>query len=156
MSVEEVNTDIDDTVTALRTLASLVLTSSAFRLILSDIFRTSREIVADFAANVSAVAGMVQNQATEVDEIIRPAPSDATGPEGIDTLDTEAVKNKSEDVKAAVQDIPDRLTTSVNGTTDIVPESAERLRSRVVDRVRSVSRRALWSTYRQSTKGFAA
>lgn len=81
---------------------------------------------------------MVENQATEVDEIIRPAP-DTSGPEGVDALDTEAVKNKGADVKSTVQDIPGQLATGVDGTTDIVPESAERIRQTLVDRVKSVS-----------------
>ncbi|KAF8320469.1 hypothetical protein DL93DRAFT_1849617 [Clavulina sp. PMI_390] len=139
-STEEVNSDISDTLTALRTLASLVLTSSAFRLILSDILITSREIVADVAANVSNVAELVREEAVEVDEMVRPPTAeDAQSPdEVLDTVDTEAVKNKGKDIIGLAEEIPTKLAQGVEEGNELVPESTERIREAIVERVRAI------------------
>lgn len=137
MSAGEVNTDIGDAALAIRTLASLIVTSSAFRLILIDILLTAREVMADMAVTVSSVAGIVQDEAAELDEIIRPPP-ETRYLEGVDMFGIEAVKSKGRELKQIAEDIPEQIATGTNGKADVVPESTQRIRAAVVDRIKAV------------------
>lgn len=134
MSPQEVEEDVDDTVAALKTIVSLVATSSAFRLILSDALIVSRELIADTAAKVATAAASVENRATEVDEAVRPPP-DASGLEGVDTLDVDAVQNKGKEV---VKEAEDGIASGVETSANLVPESSERIKAAIVDRIKSV------------------
>jgi hypothetical protein len=91
---------------------------------------------------VSSVAGIIQDEAIEMDGIIRPPPK-ASALEGIDTFDAGAVKSKGREVKQVVEDIPDKIGTSADGKTDAIPESAQRIRVVVVDRIKAVRMNSL-------------
>lgn len=61
--------------TSIRTLANLLLTSSAFRLIVGDLFLTARELVADAAARVRQSAEAVEDVSKAVERNVRPESS---------------------------------------------------------------------------------
>lgn len=143
-SAKEVNDDVANTLHALYTLSSLLITSNSFRLVLSDIFLTTREILADVASNIAVVADVVETQAVEVDEIIRPPPDakqelegDADIPTvaGVDTFDTEAVKGKGKEVADAVGSIPQKVASGMAGES---VDSAEKIRDTLITRVQAV------------------
>ncbi|TFK46962.1 hypothetical protein OE88DRAFT_1739005 [Heliocybe sulcata] len=92
-SSSELTEDTQSLVRSLRHLARLLLTSSAFRLILSDTLHTAREMLADAAAEVGGVALRAGVTAGKVERVVRP--------EGVD-IDTMAdvVGQLQEDVEA--------------------------------------------------------
>lgn len=59
-------------IASLRPLVSLLITSNAFRLIISDILVTARDILADVAIDVAKVAAIVEVRAEQVEEAVRP------------------------------------------------------------------------------------
>jgi hypothetical protein len=71
-SEDEAKADIAALVASLHTLTSLVLTSSTFRLILSDVLITAREFVADALENVAQTAAAVEVVAEKVEAEVRP------------------------------------------------------------------------------------
>lgn len=63
----EVSNDTTKLVKSIKSIARLILTSSAFRLLLSDLFASARELLAQTAAEVGAVALQVQITAEGVE-----------------------------------------------------------------------------------------
>jgi Skp family chaperone for outer membrane proteins len=119
---------------------SLLVTSSAFRLILSDILVTSRDILADVAVDVAKVAAAVELRAGQVEEIIRPADSELQGESrSLDNLAQEGQKVQEiaaettratvEETKANRNDIWQRLED----------ESPDRIKETVLKRIGQVS-----------------
>ncbi|KAI0088053.1 hypothetical protein BDY19DRAFT_891712 [Irpex rosettiformis] len=68
---DEATSDITEFVLAVRQISIILLTSSTFRIILSDLFKTAREIVADTAADVGRVAATVEATADKVEKVLR-------------------------------------------------------------------------------------
>jgi hypothetical protein len=64
---------------SMKSLISLLITSPAFRLLLSDVFVTARDIVADVAADIAKVAAIVEVRAEQAEEVIRPADAELAG-----------------------------------------------------------------------------
>lgn len=97
---------------SLRTLAGLLFTSSAFRLILSDLLITTRELVADIAENVEQAAETVEAVAQNVEELVRP--------EGV-TLEEHTTKSRvgpQEDQKMTPKEVVlNRLEQVAHGPT---------------------------------------
>lgn len=60
---------------SVRTLAKLLLTSSAFRLIVGGLFLAARELVADTAARVRQAAEAMENVSEAVERNVRPESS---------------------------------------------------------------------------------
>lgn len=73
ISSEEVGQDVHKLVASIRPLISLLITSNAFRLIISDILVTARDILADVALDVAKVAAIVEVRAEQVEEAVRPS-----------------------------------------------------------------------------------
>ncbi|KLO05644.1 hypothetical protein SCHPADRAFT_1002788 [Schizopora paradoxa] len=71
-SEDELAEDTKALIRSIRTISSLLLTSSAFRFILSDILRSARDYISDVALKVKAAAQQVEAAAGAVDEQIRP------------------------------------------------------------------------------------
>jgi hypothetical protein len=115
--VEEVSNDIRRAASSIWTLISLLVTSGAFRLILSDILVTSRDILADVAVDVAKVAATVELRASQLEEIIRPEDSElqrespSLAQEGQKMQETaeEATRATVEETKAKRHDIWQRL-----------------------------------------------
>lgn len=78
-SKQEAERDTAQVLRSLRTLSRLLLTSSTFRLILSDIFVSMRESVADAAADLSYVIDRVGAAVKTVEEVARPDGGDTSG-----------------------------------------------------------------------------
>ncbi|KAG8962521.1 hypothetical protein FRC03_004159 [Tulasnella sp. 419] len=76
---DEISDDAQKVMSSLKTIVSLLFTSTAFRVLLSDILLTSREIVADFASEVGAVAETVAGSAGVVEDIVRPSEAEKAG-----------------------------------------------------------------------------
>ncbi|KAI0697282.1 hypothetical protein BC835DRAFT_1339033 [Cytidiella melzeri] len=72
-SKEEVVSDAAEILQAIRQLSTILLTSSTFRIILSDLFKIARELVADAAADVGRIAATIETSAGKVEEAVRPA-----------------------------------------------------------------------------------
>ncbi|KAJ7437385.1 hypothetical protein B0H11DRAFT_2107808, partial [Mycena galericulata] len=64
-SSQELSEDAGDFVQSLKSLAQLTITSSAFRMLLSDILGTTREIVAEAASEIGEIASQVQAAAVD-------------------------------------------------------------------------------------------
>jgi hypothetical protein len=107
--------------------------------------------MADMAIKVSSVAGIVQDEAIELDEIVRPPP-ESSCLEGIDTFDVEAVKSKGREVRQLVDDIPDQIAAGANGKRDIMPESTQRIRAAAVDKIKAVCPDSIAIDRHKSTK----
>ncbi|THH04597.1 hypothetical protein EW145_g5408 [Phellinidium pouzarii] len=71
-SQDELASDTAALLASLRTLASLFLTSSAFRLLLGDLLLTAREMVADLAEQVKTTAATVEDVAGAIEIDMRP------------------------------------------------------------------------------------
>jgi hypothetical protein len=78
-SQEEAQQDLRKFISSIRSLLSLVLTSSAFRLIISDILVTTRDILADVAMDVAKVAAVVEIRAEQLEEAVRPGDAELAG-----------------------------------------------------------------------------
>jgi hypothetical protein len=77
----------------LKLLLCLLLSSAAFRTIVSDILSTARELVADVAADIGNVALHVQIGAEQVEEAAR-----------LDSVTLEGLKAKTKEATGKVQD----------------------------------------------------
>lgn len=103
------------------TLSRILLTSSSFRFLLSDILLTSRELLANAAADVGKVARTVQVKAEAVEQTVRPEETQAEAPDdGLDEATKQVqdgLKDIGEETKEKWQnmetDAPDRLKKSV-------------------------------------------
>ncbi|KAL5523594.1 hypothetical protein ACEPAG_7767 [Sanghuangporus baumii] len=71
-SQNELAEDMTALISSFRTLAKLLLTSSAFRLIVGDLLLTVRQFVADAAAQVKQAAEAVENVSEAVERNVRP------------------------------------------------------------------------------------
>lgn len=142
----DVSDDIRKAASSIWTLISLLMTSSAFRLILSDILVTSRDILADVAVDVAKVAAAVELRAGQVEEIIRPADSELRGEspsldnlaqEGqkVQEIAAEATRATGEETKAKQDDIWQRLED----------ESPDRIKETILKRIGQV--RSLLTKY---------
>jgi hypothetical protein len=144
MSSKEIEEDVEVTLSALRTLFLLVVTSSTIRLFLSDVLFVTREMIADTAIKVAKASMTVENRATEVDELIRP-PADSFGLGLIETLDSEAIQNKGKEVAS---DVKEGLRFGVDESTKILPESSQRIQEALLARIKTVRVYGIRSTYR--------
>ncbi|KAH9932567.1 uncharacterized protein B0H18DRAFT_1115809 [Fomitopsis serialis] len=80
-SADEAGRDMEEILASLPHLFRAVASSAAFRAVLSDVWLTAREMLADAASDVSQVASQVQTTANDVERSVRPAGSlnDAKG-----------------------------------------------------------------------------
>jgi len=133
--------DTTQAISALKTLASLLFTSSAFRFILSDVLLTARQALADVAVDVSKVASIVQNSAAQVEEVVRPPPGTG-GIEGLDDFDVELIKDKGKSVAGRVGDLADETARETRRrearSWTVVAESPDRVKEAFLERVKNV------------------
>ncbi|KAH8077512.1 hypothetical protein BXZ70DRAFT_698575 [Cristinia sonorae] len=73
-SQQELSSDSKHLAQSFRTLSRLLLTSSTFRLILSDILTSVRSSIADIAAEIGHAAVRVQDTVKTVEDVSRPGP----------------------------------------------------------------------------------
>jgi hypothetical protein len=111
--------------TSLNQLSSLLLTSSAFRLLLSDALTTIRELVADTAARTGSLATAVERVAGAAEEATRPGGADS------DVVDEKA--------NAAIAEAGSVLDETRERWARLARESPDRVREAVVGRMQNVS-----------------
>jgi hypothetical protein len=109
---------------SLKTLAQLAITSSAFRMLMSDILATTREIVAEAATEIGEVASQVQAAAIDVAKTAE-----------LDNLTAEGLKGKAEESYMGLQESVGHAHRNIGTLGD---ESTERVRDLVVGRVQEV------------------
>ncbi|KAG8760217.1 hypothetical protein FRC14_003648 [Serendipita sp. 396] len=72
VSQEEFFDDMRKAASSIRSFMTLLITSNAFRIIISDILVTARDILADLAIDVAKVAAIIEVRAGQVENAIRP------------------------------------------------------------------------------------
>jgi hypothetical protein len=124
---------------SLQTLFSLLLTSSAFRLLISDILITTREILADTASDVAAVAAYVETKAEDVEGTVRPGPH-----EGDAGITVEDAMNQAEKVEGTVKEDLEKALKEAEMRKHVIEErladeSPDRVKQTIVERIEAVS-----------------
>jgi len=101
---EEVQADTRSFIRSVRALFSLFISSSSFRLLLSDLFVATREIMADTAARVGTIAKNVEDQAFKAEHGLRP---NGDGPPAADqrALYEEAVETASSEANEHINEL---------------------------------------------------
>ncbi|KZT37835.1 hypothetical protein SISSUDRAFT_1120040 [Sistotremastrum suecicum HHB10207 ss-3] len=133
-SRSEARSDADTFLRSIRSIVSFVFTSSTFRYFLSDLFLTSREILADAATGVAQAASMVQERALDIEETVRPGSTEG------EFLDEPV--NSSDISKEGLDDlneVGDNIQKHVEGL-DQSPTS--RVRDSFLDRLESFIKQA--------------
>ncbi|KAJ7627634.1 hypothetical protein DFH06DRAFT_1007090 [Mycena polygramma] len=120
----QISEDADDFMRSLKTLSRLAITSSAFRMLLSDILVTTREIVAEAASEIGEVASQVQAAAADVAKTAELA-----------NLTTEGLKGKAQESYAGIQQSVGHAQDNIGTLGD---DSADQVRDIVVGRVQEL------------------
>ncbi|KAJ1311509.1 hypothetical protein OPQ81_009995 [Rhizoctonia solani] len=142
ISQTELQDDSSAFVDSLRTLLSLLLTSSAFRQIISDVLITTRQILADTASDVAAVAGYVETRAENVEQTIRPSED-----EGNTEPTVEDAAKQAEKVDAAVREDMENALREAELRKHVVEErltqeSPDRVKEAIIERVEAIVQQA--------------
>ncbi|KAG9074777.1 hypothetical protein FRC06_010460, partial [Ceratobasidium sp. 370] len=127
---------------SLRALFSLLLTSSAFRLLVSDILITTREILADTASDVAAVAAYVETKAEDVEHTVRPDPH-----EGETGVTVEDAMNQAEKMDDTVRADLEKALKEAEMKKHVIEErladeSPDRVRQVIVERIEAIVQQA--------------
>jgi hypothetical protein len=135
----ELQNDTQALVDSLRTLISLFFTSSGFRLLISDILITSRQILADTVSDVAAVAAYVETRAEDVEQTIRPSSH-----EGEREITVEDVAKQAEKIDEAVKEDVEHALKEAEMKKHVIQErlteeSPDRVKQTIVERVEAVS-----------------
>ncbi|KAJ7660057.1 hypothetical protein B0H17DRAFT_1145095 [Mycena rosella] len=123
-SSQEITNDADDFMQSLKTLAQLAITSSAFRMLMSDMLATTREIVAETASEIGQVASQVQAAAVDVAKTAE-----------LDNLTVDGLKGKAEESYSGLEQSVGHAHRNIGTLGD---DSAERVRDLVVGRVQEI------------------
>ncbi|KAJ7800327.1 hypothetical protein B0H14DRAFT_2465465 [Mycena olivaceomarginata] len=123
-SSEEISEDAADFLQSLKTLSKLAITSSAFRMLMSDILVTTREVVAEAAIEIGEVASQVQAAAADVAKTAE-----------LDNLTTEGLKGKAEESYSGIQQSVGHAHRNLGTLGD---DSADQIRDIVVGRVQEI------------------
>lgn len=107
----EVAQDTAAFIKSIQTLASLLLTSSAFRLILSDVLSTAREIVADSVETIRETAEIVERFATTVEDAVRPGGLDTK--QSVDAISIEETQVEAKTEEPEVKDLKEVILDRV-------------------------------------------
>ncbi|KAG8987633.1 hypothetical protein FRB90_003237, partial [Tulasnella sp. 427] len=152
----EVQSDVQNLTDSVKTLVTLLFTSSAFRLLLTDIFVTVRDILADFAAQVGDVAKVVESGAHVVEGVVRPSDEERHQTNGDAALqedakagspDIEQVRAEQAQVKVEAEK---EILETVNESTErgqaawqsLQQQTPDRIREAILDRIKSIIRQA--------------
>ncbi|CAE6445246.1 unnamed protein product [Rhizoctonia solani] len=135
----------DDSVALLasfRTLLSLLLTSSGFRLLISDILITTRQILADTASDVAAVAAYVETRAEDVEQTIRPDEH-----EGNREVTVEDAAKQAEKVEDTVKEDLEKALKEAEMKKHVIQErlaeeSPDRVKQTIIERVEAIVQQA--------------
>lgn len=132
VSEEEIKQDIRRGTASIKTLVSLLVTSSAFRLILSDTLVLARDVVADIAFDIAKAAAVVEIKAEQLEAAIRPDEEESNGASGVEhILDdhtcadggfSDIIDDLAKESERRKQDVWDRVNEE---TPDRVKESIQ-------------------------------
>ncbi|KAJ7770572.1 hypothetical protein B0H16DRAFT_1515956 [Mycena metata] len=123
-SSREISEDSGDFMRSLKTLSQLALTSSAFRMLVSDILTTTREVVAEAAIEVGEVASQVQAAAIDVAKAAE-----------LDNLTAEGLAGKAAESYSGIQQSVGHAHRNIGTLGD---DSAQQVRDIVVGRVQEI------------------
>ena len=139
MEQSELKDDSRALADSLHTLVSLLLTSSGFRLIISDILITARQMLADTASDVAAVAAYVETKAEDVEQTVRPDPHE--GQTGVTMDDAmEQVEKVDETVRSDFEKARKEAELKKHVIEErLAEESPDRIKQTIVERVEAVS-----------------
>jgi Family of unknown function (DUF5923) len=148
ISQEELAQDAHRVATSIRPLISLLITSNAFRLIISDILVTARDILADVAVDVAKVAAIVEVGAEQVEEAVRPTDTElATGKDregGVGVPSLEDLANVGQSVQERAAEATNMAVEESEAKRKAIwdrleNESPDRIKDTVLERVSEVS-----------------
>ncbi|CAE6488368.1 unnamed protein product [Rhizoctonia solani] len=127
---------------SLRTLLSLLLTSSGFRLLISDMLITTRQILADTASDVAAVAAYVETRAENIEQTIRPS-----GDEGDREITVEDAAKQAEKVENTVKEDLEKALKEAEMKKHVIEErlaedSPDRVKQTIVERIEAIVQQA--------------
>ncbi|KAF8742125.1 hypothetical protein RHS02_03742, partial [Rhizoctonia solani] len=127
---------------SLRTLLSLVLTSSGFRLLISDILITTRQMLADTASDVAAVAAYVETRAENIEQTIRPGEG-----EGDREITVEDAAKQVEKIDDAVKEDLEKARKEAELKKHVIEErlseeSPDRIKQTIMERVEAIVQQA--------------
>ncbi|KAG8903533.1 hypothetical protein FRC01_009167, partial [Tulasnella sp. 417] len=139
---------------SIKTLATLLFTSSAFRLLLTDVFVTTREILADLAAQIGDVALVVESGAHVAEGVIRPSEeernkeaatpedhADARAPE-VEDIRIEQAHVKVEAEKKILETVDQSTQKGKEAWQNLQQGTPERIREAILERIKSIIRQA--------------
>ncbi|KAG9044478.1 hypothetical protein FS837_008096 [Tulasnella sp. UAMH 9824] len=139
---------------SVKTLVTLLFTSSAFRLLLTDIFVTAREILADLAAQIGDVALVVESGARVAEGVVRPSeeerhredatleePAEARAPE-VEDIRTEQAQVKVEAEKKILETVDQSTQKGKEAWQKLQQKAPDRIRETVLERIQSIIRQA--------------
>ncbi|EJF65616.1 hypothetical protein DICSQDRAFT_133225 [Dichomitus squalens LYAD-421 SS1] len=136
-SQEEAASDASSLLHSIYTLAYVLLTSAAFRVILSDVLLIARQAVADVAARVGNAAATVENIADDIEETVRPGGGTV---EEIRWKASEAVDNITD---GALEGNPhDYATGSTPGITEQIQQAPDKMKEAVIRQLQDAVARA--------------
>ncbi|CAG7851697.1 SubName: Full=Uncharacterized protein {ECO:0000313/EMBL:CCA68732.1} [Serendipita indica DSM 11827] len=151
VSQEELADDMRKAASSIQSLLSLLMTSHAFRLIISDVLVTARDILADVASDVAKVAALVEDRAEQLEESIRPtevelaSEKERQGGVGIPSLETLA--NRAEPIPERVAEVTKSAIQETEARRRAVwdrmeEEDPDRIKEAVLRRVREIIEQA--------------
>ncbi|KAJ7190934.1 hypothetical protein GGX14DRAFT_546769 [Mycena pura] len=123
-SAKEFSDDAENFLQSLKALSKLALTSSIFRMFLSDILTTTREILAEGASEIGEIAAQVQLTAVNIAQTAE-----------LDNLTVEAAKEKAADSYSGLRE---SVTHANENLGTLGEDSAHRVRNLVVGRVQEL------------------
>ncbi|KAG8741005.1 hypothetical protein FRC10_003464 [Ceratobasidium sp. 414] len=127
---------------SLRTLFSLLFTSAAFRLLISDILVTTREILADTASDVAAVAAYVETKAEDVEHTVRPDPHEGETSMTVEDAMSQA-KKLDNTVRADLEDALKEAEMKKHVIEErLADESPDRVKQTIVERIEVIVQQA--------------
>ena len=128
-SFKELDNDMRRLSDAVFTLSRILLTSSSFRLLLSDVLLTSRALLADAAAEVGQVAHVVESRAGSAEKALRTGDKE-TEPPG------NGLEEAAKQVKDGIKDVGEDTKEKWEG---LGAEAFDRLKESAVNRLQKVS-----------------
>lgn len=153
-SAAQVQHDAQNLSDSIKTLVTLLFTSSAFRLLLTDVFVTAREILADFASQIGDVAQAVESGAEVVEGVIRPSEeehrrtedtfeddTEGQGPQ-VEAMRTEQAEVKVEAEKKILETVDQSTQKGQEAWQNLQQQTPDRIREAILDRIKSIIRQA--------------
>ncbi|KAG8865443.1 hypothetical protein FRB97_004719, partial [Tulasnella sp. 331] len=148
ISKEEAQKDVAIIRDQVQNLISLLFTSSAFRLLLTDIFVTGRSILADLVHSAGEAAQVVASGADVVESVVRPSEDEQkeveeqkTDDETVDEQlpDAEEIRKKQAEIKVEAEKILDAVNQGKEKGQEAweqaKEESPDRIKETVIERI---------------------